>query len=259
MFRNSKTDQSFWLLVLSLFFLALVPNIVQIGMFLDGVTYAAISNNLSQGYGHIFRPHYTKTLYPIFYEHPPLVFIIQSFFFELLGDSYMTEKIFSFLTAILTSWGIVKCWALFSGDVHGERESWLPVLLWLSIPLVIWSYKNNILENCLSVFSTFAVFFILKSILKQKNLFLIPGSCLIIMSFLSKGFVGLFPLAVPLAYWLVYGFSRRLVKTTIYLWLINLFLFLALLWAYPDLKLNLENYIGQQVIPSLNGSLGNNY
>jgi len=223
-------------------------------MFLDGVTYAAISNNLSQGYGEIFRPHYTKTLYPIFYEHPPLVFIVQSVFFELLGDSYMTEKVFSFMTAILTAWAIVKCWTLLSGDVHVERAGWLPVLLWLSIPLVSWSYKNNILENSLSVFSTFAVFFILKSILRKKYIYLIPGSCLIMMAFLSKGFVGLFPLAVPLVYWLVYGFSGRLVKTAIYLYLISAFLLLTSLWSFPDLRLNLENYIMQQVMPSLSGS-----
>lgn len=46
-------------------------------MFVDGVTYAAIARNLAQGNGSFWSPFYTATLYPQFFEHPPLGFALQ--------------------------------------------------------------------------------------------------------------------------------------------------------------------------------------
>lgn len=52
--------------------LLLIPTLVQDGMFLDGITYSAISRNMANGIGSFWHPHYTETLYPHFNEHPPL-------------------------------------------------------------------------------------------------------------------------------------------------------------------------------------------
>ena len=51
------------------------------------------------------------------------------------------------------------CWRLLS-EGEAERDNyWIPILFWLIIPIVAWSYKNNLLENVTGLFSLFAVYF----------------------------------------------------------------------------------------------------
>ena len=182
----NNTSKVFWLFTITVFIGLLIPILVQQGMFLDGVTYSAISNNLANGLGSNWSPHYTKTLYPEFNEHPPLVFIIQSVFFKLLGDSYLTERIYTFLTALLTMYGIVLCFRLFIKEINIKNTEWLLVFLWITIPLVMWSYRNNLLENTMGIFTLFSFYFIIRSIQEHKLLYLLIGSILIIFSLFQK-------------------------------------------------------------------------
>ena len=117
-------------------------------MFHDGVTYATISRNLSIGLGQWWKPYYTATLHPEFYEHPPLVFVIQSFFFTLFGDHYLVEKFYSFTTMLLSLISVVCLWSYLTEEEDNfRRYTWLPILLWLAMPRWQWAYQNNILEN----------------------------------------------------------------------------------------------------------------
>ncbi len=231
-----KKHSIYWILTITVFVSLLIPALVQDGMFLDGITYAAISKNMANGYGSFFNPHYTKILYPEFHEHPPLVFIVQSGFFKLFGDAFYTERIFSLCIAILTVIGITQCWRLVNDTIEFKKYDWLPVLLWLSIPLVSWSYKNNLLENTMGVFTLFAVFFILKSLKEKKVLYLLPGGILIVLAFLSKGPAGLYPILVPVIYGVVYKSNRYAVRYAVYLILFILFISYGLSIAFPELK-----------------------
>jgi hypothetical protein len=250
-----KIRSTFWLLTITFFLGAFIPMLVQEGMFVDGVTYSTISNNLANGYGNFLNLHYTQTLDNHFFSHPPLVFIIQSFFFKIFGDSFITERIYCLVIAILTILGIIKCWQLFNKKNGLIEYDWLPILLWTTIPLIIWSYQNNLLDNTMGVFTIFSVFFILKSLMEEKTLYLFFGSLLIICSFFSKGFTGLFPLSIPLLYALVYDNKKHSLLYFIYL---NLFLISAayiLYLVFPELLNNIEKYIHKQLIPSLNNEL----
>lgn len=247
-----KKHSIYWILTITVFVSLLIPALVQDGMFLDGITYAAISKNMANGYGSFFNPHYTKILYPEFHEHPPLVFIVQSGFFKLFGDAFYTERIFSLCIAILTVIGITQCWRLVNDTIEFKKYDWLPVLLWLSIPLVSWSYKNNLLENTMGVFTLFAVFFILKSLKEKKVLYLLPGGILIVLAFLSKGPAGLYPILVPVKYGVVYKSNRYAVRYAVYLILFILFISYGLSIAFPELKQNIILYFEQQLIPALN-------
>jgi hypothetical protein len=249
-----KSRNSFWLLTIAIFVGLLVPFLVQEGMFLDGVTYSAVSKNLSHGIGSFWNPAYTQTLYPHFFEHPPLVFGIQSLFFRFLGDGFYTERVYSFLMAIITAVGIVLCWRILINKNGDEYYSWLPVLLWITIPTVFWAYKNNLLENSLSVFTTFSIYFIIRALIHKRFIWLITGAILILMAFFSKGLVGLFPLSAVVIYW--FAIDRKN-KANIFLYSIIL-IFLPLLILYlivsfvPEAKTNLSSYFHQQLIPALN-------
>ncbi|MDO9512493.1 MAG: glycosyltransferase family 39 protein [Bacteroidales bacterium] len=248
-----KTYKVFYLFTISIFAVLLLPTLVQDGMFLDGVTYSSISKNLSNGIGSFWKPHYTRILYPEFYEHPPLVFGIQSLFFSVLGDGIYTERIFTLLTAILTAVGIILNWHLFTESKDIKRFAWIPVLLWISIPLVFWSYQNNLLENTLGVFTIFSIYFISKALFQQRILYLIPGSILVVLAFFSKGFVGLFPIvAVPIYY---LALEQKSKITGIIYGFVSLILPISLIYLIfllsPEAKVNFGHYIHQQLIPAL--------
>lgn len=236
---------------LSLFALLLVPSLVQQGMFLDGVTYAGISKNLANGIGSWWEPHYTKVLYPEFHEHPPLAFMLQSLFFSLFGDGFLTERIYCLLVALLTTWGIIAIWKMLATDKVFSDSYWVALLLWISVPMVLWSLKNNMLENTMSMFTVFAVLFILKAAIAHRFLYLSASSLLILAAFLTKGAGGLFPLATPLLYGLVFRKFKTTLPMFILLWLM-FFTYSALLFGLlPEAGISLWKYLDHQLLPVL--------
>lgn len=246
-----KKNNALVLIVLALLITIFLPSLVHQGMFLDGITYSAISKNLASGIGSCFAPHYTKVLYPVFYEHPPLVFIIQSYFFSIFGNGFYTENIFSLCIILISVSGIFLCWRLLSGSEVERRNFWLPILLWLSIPIVAWSYKNNLLENTAGVFCVFAVYFILRTLIYSTSIFLLPASLLICLAFLSKGFVGLFPIVVPIIYAFIYGSWKRAFIYFLIIVALLISYFICLQLLLPELITNLKFYFNQQLLPAL--------
>jgi len=247
-----KRNSLFWIVTAAVFLCLLIPTLVQEGMFLDGVTYSAISRNMANGYGSFWNPHYTNTLYSNFHEHPPLVFIIQSCFFKVFGDAFYTERIFSLFNAILTTIGIILCWRLFTDKTELKEYDWLPVLLWLSVPMVSWTYKNNLLENTMGVFTIFAVFFILKSLIENRIVFLLPGSVLIVLAFLSKGITGIFPIVVPILFAFIYKPNRYRILYAVCLILSTVIVSYLFVLLFPELTNNITSYLHQQLLPALN-------
>src|SRR5262245_58272077 len=79
------------LLALSIYCLLVFPRMLSYGMFIDGTAYASIARNMAEHYGSFWRPSYTTTANPIFYEHPPLGFWLQSWAYRLYGDSVYVE------------------------------------------------------------------------------------------------------------------------------------------------------------------------
>ena len=77
-----KLEKVLWALTTAVIAALLIPSLIKDDMFLDGVTYAAISKNITNGLGTFWQPHYTQTKDAAFYGHPPLVFGIQSLFFS---------------------------------------------------------------------------------------------------------------------------------------------------------------------------------
>jgi len=215
---------------------------------MDGLFYSSIARNLSNGVGSFWQAHLSNTLFPAFYEHPPLGLGIQSLFFKILGASHFTEKIYSLICIILTGFIICRIWLLLS-----LRHAWIPLCLWLSVPLVQWSSSNNLLENTLSIFTCLSVYFYLKGFIHSSKLnFLISGNMLF-LAFLSKGFVGFFPLACPLFFNLFsidFSFSRFIKQTL--LMCLGIAVPLILLISFnQQAMVCLSTYINTQVLKSI--------
>ncbi len=247
----SKSFYPFLFIVLAIFIAMAAPDLFADGMFMDGLFYAVISKNLAHGEGSFWFLHFTDTVFPVFHEHPPLVFGIQSLFFKIFGDSILVEKLFSFSTYIITGFLMVLIWQEITKKKFSEI-SWLPLLLWIFIPLVHWGAVSNMLENTMSVFVCLSVLFIIKSRSNKKYLYLSAAGLMLFCAFLSKGFTGLFPLSLP--FW-IFCFKHREIKA----FLIDMLLLLAgllfpLLLIYvfdPEGIRSLEDYLNIQVLKSI--------
>ncbi|MEI7801645.1 MAG: glycosyltransferase family 39 protein [Bacteroidota bacterium] len=188
-----------WLLIIAFFTWVVLANLMQDGMFIDGVLYSSVARNFSLGMGSFWNMHFSKTVFNNFHEQPPLFFLLQSVFFKIIGDNIYPERVYCLVMSMLTAFVIIKFWKEIASSSIGF--SWLPVLLWISIPVVSWGLINNVIENTLLLFDLLAVYFLFR-IFKGKsvswNLFF--SFLFLFAASLSKGIQGLFPLAVPVIY-----------------------------------------------------------
>ena len=248
-----KNSNSYYIIVLGLFLGICAPTLWSDGMFMDGLYYAAISRNLADGLGTFWYLHHTDFSHPIFHEHPPLAIGMQSIFFYLFGDSIYIERIYSLLTFFVTGFIIHLIWkAVNKKELYSL--SWMPLFFWIIIPLNSWACSNNILENTMNIFVSSSVLFSLKSLKsnKLKNIFL--AGILLSLAFLSKGFVGLFPLSIFFCYFIVFKDMRikeMLIRTS-YLLLCTISPFILLYFLYPTAIDSIQQYINQQVLKSIN-------
>jgi hypothetical protein len=242
----------FYLSVFGIILIIISPSLLSDGMFLDGLLYAVISKNLANGIGDFWHLHLTKTLSPIFFEHPPLAFGLQSLFFKILGDSIFVEKLYSFLTYVVIGIIIVKIWKKLIVN-NSNQTAWLPLLLWITIPLVFWAIPNNMLENTMMIFTSLSVLFILKSFENRRFLYLFLAGLSLFGAFLCKGFVGLFTFSF--IFWIFIikrniNFKRFFIDTSV-LFFSALLPLIVLYFAVPESIDNILAYINKQVVGSV--------
>lgn len=211
-------------------------------MFMDGQQYAIVAQNLANGKGSFWFPFLSPTWFKAgsnyFLEHPPLVYFIQSLFFKTLGNSIYTERFYSFLTAIISAFLIIRLWKITSNDKF-KNLAFLPIFLWIIIPIVFWSYQNNSQENTLEIFTLFSIISLIFFINKNKYIYLILTSIFIFLATLCKGATGLFPLFGFIAYSLSFknkiNISKALKYTLITL-LIIILIYVVLMLYKPAYK-----------------------
>ena len=249
-------NRVFWLFSMLVALALLIPKMIQEGLFMDGMLYACVSRNLALGYGTFWFPKFNEVGIaglPTFHEHPPLVFWMQSFYFRFFGDSYLVEKIYSFSMAVLTALMIVLNWRLLvKGKDKFRSMSWLPVLFWIIMPIIFFSYQNNLMENTMSVFSLVSVFFALKAFLNPGRAYgyLIISGISIFLASLSKGIPGFFTLAVVGIWWLVkkeISFKRMVVYSLV-LTGVPLLIYAFLLYFSHDAYESLSNYLFKRAL-----------
>jgi 4-amino-4-deoxy-L-arabinose transferase-like glycosyltransferase len=267
----------FRLLTLAVFAAATVPRLAHRGMFVDGVTYASIARNLAEGRGTFWSPSYTPTLYPQFHEHPPLAFWLQSLWFRVLGDHLFVERLYSVAIALATAGLIIVIWrtlradgAATAGSNDGSVEAgppmrdlgWLPVLLWIAVPVVSWAIVGNLLETTVACFTTGAVAAALSAALPGRGTkpsggsaaagwSVVSGLC-VAAAVLSKGPVGLFPLVTPIALGLLPDRRHRAWRILVVQWA-TVAVCALLLWTWSTARASLAQYVSQQVVPALAG------
>lgn len=256
---NKQLNLSFKVLTFSLIIWFVFTSVLKYGIFMDGMGYSAVSYQISEGNGDLWHLQLSKTYDATFYGHPPLAIYLHSLLYKLF-DNFIVDKLYSFLLFLLNCFGIVLIWKLIhkSDKIYAQNYWWIPVLLYISIPLIPWAFKNNMLENTMSFFSLLSVYYILKSILSSKIIYLLLGSFFIFISFLCKGFPGLFPLALPFFYYLFFKNKMSFKKTIWFSFILvtTLGLLFVLLSFNNDANLYFATYFDIQIKQSLSGNRG---
>jgi len=252
-FFESKT-LPFWLFTLSSILILTLSQLIQDGVFMDGMLYISVSKNLADGLGTFWEPHFSQTYYTVFREQPPLYFGLLALFYKIFGTGMYVERLFCFTCFLFTLIYIHKIWnTLFFDDEKLKKNSWLPILFFTTIPISFWSYANHVEETVMTLFATMSVYYLSKVIFIKKKIFfylILAGIC-VFLSSLTKGLQGLFPITAIFSYWIVTYKKTSFKNTLIYsLILIGtpLFIYSILIFfnhhIYEVLKLYFENRLG---------------
>lgn len=223
----------------------LLPALFMQGMFFDGVMYASLSKNYAAGIGTFWEPVCTTTFYAVCHEQPPLFFFLQGSFFKIAGEGFLTERLYELTVALLCSFLLVRIMRV----VNLQKISWLPVLLWMVMPVTFWAFQNNVIEGTMSLFVLAALLHQLRALHQNQRPFLhlLAAGGWLLLAGITKGPQGMFLLAAPALWWL---FTKR---STLQEAVIQSFILLVvpaaaavLFWLYEPAHNSFAAYIAQR-------------
>lgn len=250
MTQTRSNNTPFWLLLIGIVLILLSNSLLTEGMFLDGVTYACISRNMTIGLGSFWNPHYTQTIGNVFHSHPPLAFGLEALLFKAFGDHWWVEKLYSALTFLVSGILIAAIW---KRTTNRPCMAWLPLLFWSVMPIVSWSATNNMLENTMTVFVLLSVWLMTLSYLKNNKIWMLLAGATLFGAFMSKGFTGLFPLVFPIIY-CIFDDKRHWIQGSIDTLLLMFTLALlsgVMILAFPTSLAYIKEYFQIQVLSGL--------
>jgi 4-amino-4-deoxy-L-arabinose transferase-like glycosyltransferase len=244
----------FYLAVLTIFLGICSPLLFVHGMFMDGAIYAVIAKNMALGKGTFWIPYFSDTLFPVFYEHPPLAMWLESLFFRLFGNAVLIERLYSVLCIIIIGFLIVKIWKEI---VNETFTAWFPLLLFVCFPIITWTATNNMLENTMSVFICTSILLYLVGIRKKKYCFILFAGLSLCLGVLSKGVVAFFPWTFPFWIWLFsrkISFKRCVIDT--FTLIISTLLPLVLCYVLSEnARFFFDSYLQNQLFSSVTGMI----
>ncbi|MCB1644086.1 MAG: glycosyltransferase family 39 protein [Pseudomonadales bacterium] len=211
----------------------------------DGLIYASISLYSALGEGSFWFP-YSVFDEPAFHHHPPLVFGLQSLFFRLLGTGFWVENVYQIVLLLQTIWLLTNIW--------GRRGGWYVIFLWLTMPTVALIYTDNFLEVTLTLFAVMSVWAQQRAVTaRASGGWLLLAALAIVLGFLSKGPVALFPLvAVSVLNWRDHASISVILKQQCQL--VALVLGMAgLLMLWEPARLSMSRYFEYQLLGTFKG------
>lgn len=251
-FLTNKT-LPFWLFTISAILILTISQLVQDGVFMDGMLYISVSKNLADGLGTFWEPHFSKTVMSTFREQPPLYFGLLACFYKVFGTSMYVERLFCFICYFLTLLFIHKIWkSIFKTNIEISKHSWLPILFFATIPVCFWAYANHVEETVMTLFATMSVYYLCKAFFENEKIILnviLAGVC-VFLSSLTKGIQGMFPIAAIFLFWLVkkdFTFKKNVMYSCVLVLtpiIIYVLLILSNNHILEVLKLYLENRLG---------------
>lgn len=262
-----RRQASLYLIVIGMFMLFISGNFLTEGLARVGVDNAVVSQRMSEGLENFWLPSLNTPGNPDRSNYLPLGYWLESKWYAVFGtNSFLVEKFYSVLIFLILGVLVVWIWKLVGNSVS---SGWLPLLCWLTIPLVSWSATSNLLEGTMTIFILLAVAFMHKgshaSFVARTRLSLdkvagryrlgrttwfVLAALMMELAFLVKGFAGLFPLSFPLLYWLIVRRERLLfplyeMAVILLVWFATLGIIVAF---SPEVYNHLYDYLHNQMI-----------
>lgn len=255
---NSSSRRILLVFTFSVYYLAIGYRLLRWGIHGDGIEYASVARNMAEGWGTFWRPYLEDAIHPVFHEHPPLVFWIQSLFFRLFGEGIHLEAFYGFFAGIATLLCTALIWRRVRRDFKLESAGvWWPILLLMLLPMFTYLSQVNRIVYTFTIIAVLATFFSYLSIKSAKHLiiFSLLSGTLIYLGFIAKGPVAFFTFATPALGWLPLRvkFSRVVIATLLALATFAL-LFAATSYIYPESLQFWKKFWQAQVIASLTGA-----
>lgn len=197
-----KLRNPYQIIAITLMATLFLPYIFSEGMFFDGLTYSSIARNLALGKGSCFELFYTESIKNPFYEHPPLGIWMQVPFFIVLGEYYLTEKIYSLLCFIAFLFLYFQLSRLLQNDDY-KNAFWRNLIFYLPIPVVTWCWSNNLLENSMILFMLASSIFSIKAVNGTSWNAILSGF-FILLAWFCKGPTALSVITIPFLFSLFY-------------------------------------------------------
>ncbi len=191
-----------FLIAIGIFFIEICNELTTTGMFMDGLIYDNIAANMARGIGSFWEPMLLPSSCKPFIGHPPLAFGMLALCYKVFGIHIGVCKGYSLLMFILSGLLLLRLW-----ERNGfKREmGWLPLMLWVLVPMVSQYACDNLLEGTMGVFVLASTLCMMQSSSRQgKHIcWHILAGFFLYLAFLTKGFTGLYPLCLPMIIWLV--------------------------------------------------------
>lgn len=262
------SNKSLWYMLCAVLLGFYVLEFVRPGMFYDGVTYAAIAHNLSVGVGNVAQPilfHFPTNVTDTssffnhyFYEHPVLMFWIESKLYSILGDGVWVDKLFLVITLLVQSLILSKVVILLNRKFLNLRLNYLLVLIiWLMSDTTHGVMGVNFCDNFLTTFCLLSFLFSLyidisKSVTIRIFFYVMSVLCV----FLAMLCNGIAALAFLFSY-LILNFKRGKLRQNLFFAITPVVVFVAIIGLFyyctPSLIYNFIQYVHVQLLPSLNG------
>ncbi len=254
-FRQA-TRNPLLLLTIALSSILLVPALFMDGMFMDGLIYTCVGKNLAAGTGTFWDPQFSTTYMISYHEQPPLLFGMEAIFFKLLGTSLYVERTYCLCMAVLCFLALRFTWnGIFTKESPEQKLLWVPVLFFFISPVTFWAYNNNVEEASMVVFAVASAGFQLQGIRSSKNGYgwFVLGGFALIASSLCKGAQGLFPVIIPMT-WFIFvrtiSFRKAVVANLIVL-VIPVLFYVALSFYEPAVH-SYSSYFHDRIAATFN-------
>lgn len=220
------------LLSILLFVVLFLSGLVTDGMFFDGIAYADVARNLAIGDGSFWDLHYTQTFNYHYHDQPPLTFLIQAIFFKCLGTSIYVERFYCFAFALFWIVVIAKLFSLYTAD---RSAGYLPIILWMTVSIVPWTFQNNLEEVTMGFFALCGVYFALNGMLRQRLLLVFIAGIFTFCASFCKGAQGLFPIVAPFLFYITYRTIsfRKLMEYQVVIMAFPIFMYVLFFFYEP--------------------------
>src|SRR4051812_11028940 len=133
------------LLISSIAVVLIVLPLFQKGCFMDGLIYQTVAYNYAIGESSFWNMKFTNTSMSYFCEQPPLYFYLSGNFFRIFGSGYPSDRIFTLLLMILSAW---MGYFILKSVIKNPRALFLLFCFFLlCVPVICWSYANELIET----------------------------------------------------------------------------------------------------------------